>query len=151
MWNAEVCFQTSTANKTSFKSCSNVWDTIFHGKVLCIYCTVQSKALKMRKWDILEVKFTVSGKEGNSVLSLIFFLYFRAWTSSISPTDSFALFDVDSVRLFAHKLWRKSSGKYCACSMTLVTFLFILRSEQQFSKGAQQIIRTALTRPEQKW
>lgn len=41
-------------------------------------------------------------------------------------------------------------GNYCACSMTLVTFLFILRSEQQFSKVAQQIIRTALTRPEEK-
>lgn len=72
MWNAGVCFHILAANKTPFKSCSSVQDNIFHGKVLSVYFTVESKVLKMRKQVILEVKFTVSGKEGN------FFLYFRA-------------------------------------------------------------------------
>lgn len=76
MWNAGVCFRRLAANKIPFKSCSNVRDTIFHGKVLSVYRSVESKVLEMRKQDILKVKFTVSEKEGNSVLSLITDFFF---------------------------------------------------------------------------
>lgn len=76
MWIAGVCFRTLAANKIPFKSCSNVRDTIFHGKVLSVYCSVESKVLEMRKQDILKVKFSVSEKEGNSVLSLITDFFF---------------------------------------------------------------------------